>query len=308
MRTQWWLLFLFCAGCGGGGARDGRTDNAIVDACLHWTACVTPPTFATNIEFPDCATWWNGVLPWRNVGVAVSSAQVDCLAAAGLDCGAALDCVSTPSAAACDTPTWSCDGDTLTLCDAFAGARVVTQDCAAAGLHCIMMGGEARCGLGTCDPTAAMNTCAGSVVTTCEAQTSYQDQDMKIGGLVTASEDCSDHDATCSGGQCVGNGPACAPSPDTTGCDGGDVLFCDQSGHQQRNHCPSGTTCGTMTGPGFTYVCVGSSGHIVDCKQDPNFQQCDGNSLEYCDDKGNERLDCVSLGYSGCDSGRCVAG
>jgi hypothetical protein len=127
------LLSLICAGCGGG-ARDGETGDAVVDACLHWTACVTPPTFATNIDFPECATWSQGLsMPWRNVGVALTPAELDCLAAAGLDCGAALDCVSTPSPTACDTPTWSCDGDTLTLCDAFAGARVVTQDCAPRG-------------------------------------------------------------------------------------------------------------------------------------------------------------------------------
>jgi hypothetical protein len=304
MSTRWCLLLLFCAGCGGGGVRDGRTDNAIVDACLHWTACVTPPAFATNLDLPFCASYWNGVLPWRNVGVAVTPAQVDCLAAAGLDCGAALDCVSAPSTAACDTPTWSCDGDTLSLCDAFAGARVVTQDCAAAGLHCITMGGEARCGLGTCDPTTATAACAGSVLTTCEPQTSYHGD--KLGGLVIAGDDCSDHDATCSGGQCVGNGPACTFSGDTIGCDGNDVLTCGAGGHQERNHCPSGTTCGTSTGPGFTYVCVGSSGHVTECQEDPNFQLCDGNSLEYCDDKGNERLNCVALGYSGCDTGHCV--
>jgi hypothetical protein len=144
----------------------------------------------------------------------------------------------------------------------------------------------------------------GSMIPRCEKQTSWKDG-SDLGGLLLPGEDCSDYDATCTGGACVGNGPACTPSPDTIGCDGGDVLRCDDSGRQERMHCPSGTTCGPANGP-FTYGCVGSSGHLVDCQEDQNFDVCNGDKLEYCDDKGNERLDCKSIGYSGCDSGRCV--
>jgi hypothetical protein len=103
----------------------------------------------------------------RRVGVAITPAQLACSAAVGLDCNAALDCVSTPSPTACATPSISCDGDTLTMCDAFAGARIVTRDCAAERLHCIALGGEARCGLGACDPKTAPPACAGQLVTDC---------------------------------------------------------------------------------------------------------------------------------------------
>ncbi|MGZ3438650.1 MAG: hypothetical protein ACXVDD_04015 [Polyangia bacterium] len=296
------LSALLVTSCGG--PRDGRTGVVLVDACLHWTACVTPPAFATNLDLSDCATYGEGThLPWRNVGVAITPAQLGCLAAAGLDCAAALACVSTPGS--CSAPTWSCDGDTLTFCDAFAGPRTVTEDCAAEGLHCITVGDEARCGLDNCDPLTATPTCAGSRVTSCVAQTSYADK--PLGGLLVAGDDCRAHDAVCSNGQCVGNGPACAPSADTLGCDGNDVVFCDQSGHQERNVCGDGLHCAAnTTGPGFSYVCVGSSGKLVTCLVDANFQQCDGTKLEYCDDHGNEQLDCLALGYSGCDSGHCV--
>ena len=297
------VILSLLAGCHDG-PKNGEIGQTIVDACLHWTACVTPPTFATNIELPDCATYSQGqTLPWRNVGVAITPAERDCLAAAGLDCAAALACVSAP--AACDQPTWSCDGDTLTFCDAFSGPRAVTRDCAAAGLHCVMLGAQAFCGLGSCDPKSTPPTCAGNAVASCHQEESWDGR--LLGGIVGVGEDCADFDATCDNGQCVGNGPACTPSPDKLGCDGDDVLGCDDSGHQERFHCPAGTHCGSTTGPGFSYGCVSdATGKQVVCQIDPTFQQCHGDSLEYCDDHGNETLDCKSLGYAGCDSGRCV--
>jgi len=292
------------AGCGST-PHDGITGDAIVDACLHWTACATPPPLGPSLDFPDCATWSGGTaLPWRGGGIAISPSERDCLAAAGLDCAAALACVSRP--ATCDAPTWSCDGDTLTFCDAFSGPRAVTDDCAARGLHCVLLGGEqAFCGLGSCDPMTTPPGCNGTIATSCQPQTSWDDKGL--GGLVVAGDDCASHDATCSDGGCVGNGPACTPSPDTIGCDGTDVLRCDESGHQERLHCPAGSHCGLTTGPGFTYGCVSdATNRQVTCELDASFDQCHGDSLEYCGDHGNETLDCKSLGYAGCDSGHCI--
>ena len=292
-------LFVAC----NNGPRNGRTGEAIVDTCLHWTACVTPPDPGTNIEFPDCATYSQGrSLPWRNVGVAITPSQRDCLAAAGLDCAAALDCVSMP--ASCDQPTWSCDGDTLTFCDAFSGPRAVTQDCAASGLHCVMLGGEqAFCGLGSCDPQSFVPVCAGTIATRCQPLTSWDGH--SLGSFIVAGPDCADFDATCDNGQCVGNGPAC--TADSYRCDGDVIVRCDGSGHEERLQCAAGTHCGATTGPGFGYGCVSdTTGHQIVCQIDPTFQQCHGDSLEYCDDHGNQTLDCQSLGYAGCDSGRCV--
>jgi hypothetical protein len=286
------------------GPRNGRTGDAIVDACLHWTACITPPPLSPNIDFSECATFSQGqFLPWRGQGVSMTPAQRDCIAAAGLDCTAALDCLSTP--ASCDAPTWSCDGDTLTFCDAFSGPRVVTRDCAAEGLHCVMLGGvQAFCGLGSCDPTSFTSSCAGSIVTACVPQTSWQDKGL--GGLVIAAADCAEQDSSCVDSECVGNGAPCTPSPDTIGCDGNDVLTC-ASGHVARNHCSAGTHCGPTTGPGFSYGCLSDATNSQTvCEIDPNFDQCQGDSLEYCDDHGKHSLDCKSLGYAGCDSGHCV--
>lgn len=86
------VILSFVVDCNNG-PRNGRTGDAIVDSCLHWTACMTPPISGTNIEFPDCATCARGQsLPRRNVGVAITPSERDCLADAGLDCAAALDC------------------------------------------------------------------------------------------------------------------------------------------------------------------------------------------------------------------------
>jgi hypothetical protein len=302
MTTRFWVASLALVAAIGCGPRNGRTGVVLVDACVHWTACVTPPALATNLTVAGCVSYGDGMhLPWRRGGVAMTPAQRDCLAAAGLDCDAALACISTPGS--CTSPTWSCDGDTLTFCDAFAGARTVTEDCAAEGLHCVKLGSEARCGLGTCDPKTLTSSCVGNSVPACIAMTSYDDQ--PLGGLLVTGDDCSAHDAVCTGGQCIGNGAACTPSADTLGCDGNDVVFCDESGHLERDVCGSGLHCAATTGPGFSYGCVGESGTLTTCISDPNFLQCDGTTVEYCDG-GNGHLDCVALGYSGCDSGRCV--
>lgn len=131
------LLVMSC-----GGPKLGRTGNALVDACLHWTACITSlpqlPPSQTGDDFAYCVMGLGaavGRLPWPAGGVAVSSAQLQCLADSGPDCAKALNCVSIPARTPCPSPTWECTGDILTRCDAFSGSRLVTEDCASAGLR-----------------------------------------------------------------------------------------------------------------------------------------------------------------------------
>jgi len=310
MRWGWLLSSLLVLGCGKA-PHDGETGQTIVDACLHWTACAMPPSIDPPLDFPYCASYADPTLralPWRADGVAVTPSEVQCLADAGLDCAAALDCVSTPSPTPCDTPTYACDGDTVTLCDSFAGARVVREDCAAEGLHCVDLGEESHCGLGTCDPKTFQAACMGNATTSCRAVTSWDDK--SLGGLIVA-DDCTASDAACAVidgmAQCVGNGPACVPF-DGGKCDGDTLLTCDASGHERRTDCAAtGERC-VSVGPnpaGIAFAC-GSKPGLVVCVADPSFSQCHGSSLEYCDDKGNEKLDCTELGYAGCDSGHCV--
>ena len=306
------LSSLLLAGCGSG-PHDGETGQAVVDACLHWTACAMPPPIDPPLDFPTCATFAYptlSTLPWRASRVAVTPAQLQCLAGAGLDCNAALDCVSTPSPTPCDTPTYACDGDTVTLCDDFAGARVVREDCAAEGLHCIDMGEETHCGLGTCDPKSFTPACAGNAVTSCMPVTSWDHN--SLGGLVSAL-DCTTNDSSCAVingvAQCVGNGPACAPAMEGgQRCDGDTLVSCDASGHEVRTDCAAMSLHCVPLGPnpaGFLYAC-GKKPGLVTCEENDTFMQCDGSSLQYCDDDGNQKLDCKQLGYSGCDSGHCV--
>lgn len=309
-------ILVLVAACGN--PTPGRTGVALVDACVHWTACVTPPSrlppsaygddlAACPIEVPAPTR-----LPWAGAGVAVTTAQLDCMAAAGLDCARALDCVSTPAPQDCASPTWTCDGDTLTRCDQFRGARIVTEDCAAEGLHCVTVGNEARCGLAACEPLTYVSECIDNRVTTCLAVLSSVDE-KGIGGVVLPLDDCGRHDATCTvganGAACVGNGPACTfvPQGDLE-CDGDVLVTCDASGHQERTDCAAeGLHCVSLSpNPGgFTLACASHPG-LVTCVQDVSFGVCNGTSIEYCDDDGNQKLDCKALGYSGCADGHCV--
>ena len=312
-------LVAMLAGCGGP-SQPGRTGVALVDACLHWTACITPPASLPPSAYRDSLeTCIMGSGPpgqparlsWASGGIAVTPAQLDCVAAAGLDCERALDCVSSAAPTDCASPTWTCDGDTLTRCDEFRGARVVTEDCAAEGLHCVAVGNEARCGLAACDPKTFAAECVDNRVAFC--QPAYGADGAMIGGVVVPEDDCGAHDATCivgsNGAACVGNGAACTFVPQgDLACDGDVLVTCDESGHQERTDCAAmGLHCVTLSPnpAGFTLACASHPG-LVTCTEGPTFGACDGTRIQYCDDNGNEELDCKSLGYSDCTDGHCV--
>ena len=250
-------------------------------------------------------------LGWPGGGIAVTTSQLTCMADAGLDCTKALDCISAVSPTDCSSPTWSCDGDTLTRCDSFAGSRVVTEDCAAAGLHCVVVGNEARCGIATCDPKSFAGACVDERVTTC--QPVQAEDGSPLGGVSVVAEDCGAEDATCSAGangaDCVGNGPPCSFGPNgPLRCDGDTLVTCDASDHEERIDCTaSGLRCVAL-GPnpaGFQFACASHAG-IVTCTEDNGFGQCNGTTIEYCDNNGNQTLDCKSLGYGDCTEGHCV--
>jgi hypothetical protein len=161
MRVAVLTMVALALGCGRG---HGRTGDDLVDACLHWTACTTPPPAlppsATGDNLAACMMSLpiTSRLPWNGGGVAVTPDQIRCLAEADLDCGKALDCVAPAST--CSSPAWSCEGDVLVRCESFgAGARTTHEDCAAAGLRCVSVGDEARCGLGACDPKTFASVC-----------------------------------------------------------------------------------------------------------------------------------------------------
>jgi hypothetical protein len=310
---RWLLASVTWLWAGCGCPHDGRTGNVGVDACLHWTACaalppLTPSTTRTTLA--SCVMAASLSLPWTGDPVVVTPAQLSCMADAGLDCDRALDCVSVPATTPCPSPTWGCDGDTLRRCDAFRGDRVVSEDCAAEGLHCIPVGSQARCGFEACDPTTLRVTCLDNRIVLCAR---YLFADGTVGGVLQPGEDCSDHDATCvvgtDGPICVGKGAACTPFPWGGGlaCDG-DVLIGCENGYETRTDCTaSGLHCVTLTGS------LGAAGRIVCAHQSEvivcvvsDFNVCKGTRLDYCDQHGNQSLDCTCLGYSGCSDGHCV--
>jgi hypothetical protein len=316
VKSRLAILLGLLAMIGCGRPATGRTGNTLVDACLHWTACTTPPTdlppSASGDSLSNCMMGLTvgNRLPWTSGGVAVTSSQLSCLADAGLDCAKALACVSTPSPTPCPAPAWSCAGDRLARCDQFNGSRVVTEDCAAAGMHCIAVGGEARCALALCDASAAAATCMGTRLVYCE-DVDGRDGD-RIGAIDVFGDDCNAHDATCSGGstaQCVGNGPSCTVTPGGgLSCDGDVLVSCDASGHQERTDCTArGLHCVALTPnhAGFAFACAAQPGG-TDCEVGDAFGTCVGSRLQYCDDHGNEELDCKTLGYRSCADGRCV--
>jgi hypothetical protein len=131
-----------------------------------------------------------------------------------------------------------------------------------------------------------------------------------VGDIIVVTDDCTALDATCQNGVgCVGNGARCTQQfPGPLGC-GGDRLLTCLNGKEGGIDC---TTLGGHCGPlnysnpaGFQFGCVGPGGPGI-CSVPQNVGNCDGSNIDFCNDRGNQRLDCKSLGYRDCVDGHCT--
>jgi len=297
------LILALAASCST--SPNGNTGDPLVDACLHWTACITQPR--RPISFAACHEHVTSArrLPLPSGDSApVGNAQLSCLQGAGLDCAKTLDCVSAP--APCPSPTWTCAGATLTRCDS---SRVFTEDCGA--LACVPVGDEARCGLDTGAPGTFRGACMGTHLIACQAV--YDSNNVELGGVQVIDDDCGAHNADCvldiNGlASCAGRGPPCTlMSAPTLRCDGEALVTCDVSGHEERTDCAAaGTNCISLppNPGGYGFACADQPLFFT-CDTD-NLGTCQGTSLQYCNALGNQRLDCTSLGYRGCLDGYCT--
>ena len=293
----------------GGCGHPAQTGDFYVDACLRWTACASLPSgLGGGLAF--CmdelrASAEGGTLLWSPENVPATVAQLRCIAAAGLDCDRVMNCLSAAATTAC-ARTASCSGDTRVRCELLRGDRLVTQDCAATGLRCVPVGDQAFCGLATCANPNFQRSCMGNLAVRCDPVVDANNQ--VIGGVLGVADDCTARAATCSNGECVGNGASCTPGSASGGfaCDGNTLLFCDVSRRTERIDCATlGLLCLKIdpNNVGDAFDCALSS-HICP----PVDGACNGTKLSYCDELGNtQTLDCKALGYRGCSDGRCVS-
>jgi hypothetical protein len=223
-----------------------------------------------------------------------ASAQLECLANASCGCAAIEHCLGWSYARAPESCLGRCDGDVFTGC----GDDVqVTIDCGRFGLSCDP---EANC------VAEAAVACDGSEPARCSAD----------GELLFCDDDfmrrapCQSLGFRCVDDQCTGGGAACSESSPGEGelvdlvgtaCAGATLTACVAGGQAEVD-------CATY-GPGFTCQSVDGNffcGLAAECVPADNYAaahpaRCDGNQLSFCNAGRLETIDCLSLGFSGCE-------
>jgi hypothetical protein len=229
--------------------------------------------------------------------------QLDCLANSNCGCGALLNCLSYDVASGTTSCNPGCQGTRFTACggayDMPAGYQL-SVDCARLGLQCDT---AAACVL---DATTACDSSTFTANCSANQQPTFCDD-----GFVQRAPACSAFGLSCASGNCQGTGAACAnqdPSePESIVFEGlacaSNVLTACVSGHQALLDCAT-------VGPGFTCQTVGTEhfcGLSNQCVPANNYAAsisnpvaCDGNTVVFCNAGRLERLDCLSLGFTGC--------
>lgn len=301
------------AGPGGGGGGNVAGNGGASGACR--AAPDTSPTFPAPTELdadlvaravavigscmPDDGVARNATHIWLGHLAAPrtyfrSSAQLECLANASCGCEAIEHCLGWSYARPPEGCVGRCDGDVFTGC----GDEVqVTIDCGRFGL--------------SCDPAAncvakAAVPCDGSERATCSANGELQfcDDDFM------REAPCQSLGFSCVDGKCTGGGVACAEQSSGaeelvdlvgTACAGATLTACVAGSRAEVD-------CATY-GPGFT--CQSLDGHFfcglaAECVPADNYASaqpatCDGNQLSFCNAGRLETLDCLALGFSGCE-------
>lgn len=223
-----------------------------------------------------------------------SSAQLECLANASCGCDAIEHCLGWTYAQAPANCVGRCEADVFTGC----GDEVqVTVDCSRYGLTCDQ---AANC------VAEAAAPCDGSESATCSAdgEVLFCDDDFM------RRAPCQSLGFSCVDGKCTGGGPACAEPASGlselvdlkgTACAGATLTACIGGGRAEVD-------C-TTYGPGFTCQSVDGSffcGLAAECVPAANQASaqpasCDGNRLRFCSAGRLETLDCLALGFSGCE-------
>jgi hypothetical protein len=244
----------------------------LVLGCLRSTACGVRP-------YPRIA---NCVDAYYNLHVSLGVGPVydaiyRCVNAARGDCEKIFACYGANRAAGrCDTTfAGRCDGDVAVSCDTLAG-RVLSYDCSAAKLSCMVQGGsfEATCTTGGCSGAA---TCDGGRALGCN------------NGIVEV-DDCKAQGLACSDGRCVGESSESCSQGYSASCEGSVAVTC-VNGRVHRADCSSRPVDRRCEGGS----CTRSGSECVD-----DFDRCQDTALQTCIDGSWQTYDCASLGLGPC--------
>jgi hypothetical protein len=201
--------------------------------------------------------------------------QADCLAGSKCGCGAVETCIGFEAKEGAAAAAPKCSGSTFSLCEEASPGRFacVNVDCAAVGL--------------TCDPDAL---CSRPPNTTCGAA------DCAAVGLTCAADQCVGGGAACSGGAASPEGDF---RPEGLSCSGAMMDAC-VGGKRATLDCSKlgpGFACQTVSGQFF----CGLGSECLPGNAGPTAVKCEGNTVVFCNAGRVDRVDCKSLGFTGCD-------
>ena len=226
--------------------------------------------------------------------------QAECLANARCGCTAVSACLGfelrRSDAGACSP----CSGSVLSQCSPGIEGKV---DCALLGLSCDPAAG--------CSDPSALPCTPSSFVPSCDAKETPQ-LCLQKGPKpsVTRGADCPKLGLACAGGRCIGKGDACsggASSPEGAvffegiSCNGANLEACVENRKTTLNCAERGPgfSCQTFGGQSFCGLaseCTPALRGLV-----PQAASCEGNNVVFCNAGRIERIDCTTLGFTGCD-------
>ena len=252
---------------------------------------------------------------WQRTGL-----QADCLVNAKCGCAALAACVGFEMSRSETDCTAGCAGSFFTMCTASTDSAWVriTDDCSAVGLGCDTLGMCQDVPTVACDSTKFVPSCgADGRSEICRSK--------GLGSAVFKGPICETLGLLCSEGVCVGQGASCSggyPGPEGqtylegTGCSGTSLVAC-VGGQTQTFDCTRiapGFSCQSVSGMYFCGIaseCVPGN-NPVGSNSTPN--ACDGTEVVLCNAGRIDRVDCLALGFKGCEIDRlngklgCVPG
>jgi hypothetical protein len=234
-----------------------------------------------------------------------SVVQAQCLASAKCGCDAVKACLGYDLRLGTNKEVCKpCTGSVATLCETTSDDQILhfTWDCSAVGFACDELAGCAATTATACDSTSFAPACD-----------SMGRPELCLTGLssdaISYGPACGKLGLTCAGGQCVGSGAACSGGeagpegevqPLGIACAGPQLDAC-VGGKRQLIDCAAispGFSCESYAGHFF---CGLGSGCLPGNEPGAVANTCEGDTVVLCNAGRVERIDCSSLGFSGCD-------
>jgi hypothetical protein len=246
----------------------------------------------------NVARFWDPLPPpifWSQLG-----RQASCLATAGGGCQALKTCLGyelTTGGPACTTN--SCAGSMLTACGKDSGRTLrMTFDCAKVGQSCDP---QAYCSDGPPVPCASTDPSAR------ECTADGRGSICKNGTLLRTAP-CADLGLTCQSGDCRGTGADCPASISGSegqvylqgfGCEGSRLRACVGGKEQPVDCAAQGQGFGCQSKDGHSFC--GLAAECLPSERDQGTTTCEGSTVVFCNAGRLQRVDCMALGFTGCD-------